>query len=456
MPSKKSRREPDRPELAWCDEDGQIHFRPHAGQMRAWDSKARFILVLAGSQSGKTSFGPHWLLREIHRCGPGDYLVVAPTFQLMDKKARSELEKVFGRWAKLGKYIQQPTRKFVFSPAGEERVHGRYDPDNPTVVHFGYADDPESLESMTCKAAWLDEAGQKKFRQGSWEAIQRRLSLAAKYGGGRALLTTTPYDLGWLKTEIHDRWLKGDPDYDVVNFPSIINPNFSQEEYDRARKVLPAWKFDLFYKGIFTRPAGLIYDSFDPDTHVVPRFDVPPTWQRWVGLDFGGINTVGVFFAQDPASKLWYAYREYAGGKRRVREHVQAICHGEPFMPSAVGGNRAEGNWRDEFREHGMFVHECPIVDVEVGIQRVWTAHRLGVLRVFDDLKGYLDQKASYSRVVDDKGNLTSEIDDKGDFHFMDAERYAAGRIFNVAFSAGRRRALGVEHVREVDRFVVR
>src|SRR5512140_626244 len=53
------------------------HFHP--GQLQAWNSTARFIAVLAGAQGGKTSFGPHWLLREIVRCGPGDYLIVTPS-----------------------------------------------------------------------------------------------------------------------------------------------------------------------------------------------------------------------------------------------------------------------------------------------------------------------------------------------------------------------------------------
>jgi hypothetical protein len=399
-----------------------------------------------------TSFGPHWLYREIRMKGPGDYLVVTPTFQLLQKKALPEFQKLFQRWLKLGKYIQNPSRQFEFSWEGERRTHGdKADRDKPTVVHFGYADDPESLESMTSKAAWLDEAGQKRFRHNSWEAIQRRLAIHE----GRALLTTTPYDLGWLKTEVHDRWVAGDTDYDVINFESVVNPNFSREEFERQRRTLPSWKFDLFYRGIFTKPAGLIYDSFLREHHCVKRFEIPRTWQRWVGIDFGGVNTAAVFYAQDPGSKLWYAYREYHAGKKRIKEHVEAIKHGEPFTPIAVGGNRAEGQWRDEFGQHGMFVHECPIIDVEVGIQRVWSAHRLGVLRVFDDLKGYLDQKASYSRETDDKGNQTDEIANKGDYHFMDAERYFAGKVFNSSYSLAPRRPVGGGSVRVIENYRV-
>jgi hypothetical protein len=53
----------------------------------------------------------------------------------------------------------------------------------------------------------------------------------------------------------------------------------------------------MFYRAMFSRPAGLIYDCLDPKRHKVPRFTIPPTWHRMLGIDFGGINTSGIFLA---------------------------------------------------------------------------------------------------------------------------------------------------------------
>jgi len=84
----------------------------------------------------------------------------------------------------------------------------------------------------------------------------------------------------------------------------------------------------MFYRAMFSRPAGLIYDCFDPKRHKVPRFTIPPNWHRMLGLDFGGINTSGIFLAEDPISKILYAYREYrpykhgGGGTRTARQHA--------------------------------------------------------------------------------------------------------------------------------------
>jgi hypothetical protein len=140
---------------------------------------------------------------------------------------------------------------FTFNSSGEAWAFGA--PQHaPTQIFFGHATDSESLESATAKAAWLDEAGQKKFRLGSWEAILRRLSIHE----GRALITTTPYDLGWLKQLLWDPWQdakRNHPLIDVIRFDSIQNPAFPRRELERARDTLPGWKFDLFYRAISGR-----------------------------------------------------------------------------------------------------------------------------------------------------------------------------------------------------------
>lgn len=424
-------------DLAEITTDGRLRLHFHRGQAQAWQSEKRFIGVIAGTQGGKTSFGPHWLYREIQRRGPGDYLVVTPTFALLEKKALPEFLKLFARWLKLGTYVASPVRKFTFSEDGAKRTFGTYDPDNPTTIFFGYAADPESLESATAKAAWLDEAGQKTFKLGSWEAILRRLSIAQ----GRALITTTPYDLGWLKQQIFDKANAGDSDYDIVRFDSTENPNFPQDEFERARRDLPGWKFDLFYRGIFTRPAGMIYDSFvddyAPRGHKVKPFAIPDHWPRALGLDFGGVNTAGVFLAQELSGRAntptgrWFLYREYKAGGRTAKQHAQNLLDGEPGIPTTVGGSHSEGQWRDEFRAGGLPVMEPPIKDVEVGIDRVYGVHARGELLVFDTCTGYLEQKLSYSRVLNDRGEPTEEIEDKRTFHFLDAERYIVAHLFS-------------------------
>ena len=411
------------------DPDGGLTLNLHPGQQRAYWSDARFILILAGTQSGKTSIGPAWLFREMQRRGPGDYLIGSPTFPLMEIKVIPEFKRFFQKLMNLGDYVGSPLRKFTLNRHGNKILFGTEEPGEETHIYFGYGSDPDSLESATYKAAWLDEAGQKKFKLASWEAILRRLSIAM----GRVLITTTPYTLGWLKTELHDRAVE-DPDIALVNFPSIANPLFRREEWERAKRDLPAWKFNMFYRGVFDRPAGLIYGIFDRKRHTMPRFAIPESWPRLVGTDFGGVNTAAVFLAeeQDQAgtpSGRYIAYREYLHGGRTAKQHATALLEDESRIPTAVGGAKSEGQWRDEFAEGGLPIHEPPISDVEVGIDRVHALLATDRLVIFGDLAGTLDQLESYSRKLDERGEPTEEIEDKAAYHYLDALRYISAYL---------------------------
>ncbi len=407
--------------------DGGLELHLHRHQWRAWDSTKRFILVLAGTQAGKTSYGPLWLWREIRRCGPGDYLVVTPTFPLLEKKALPEFKRLFEQVLQLGRYVAGAVKTFTFSPAGEIRTFGA-EQETPTQVFFGHAQDPDSLESATAKAAWLDECGQKKFKLDSWQAILRRLSIHM----GRVLMTTTPYNLGWLKQKVWDPWHAAGgkhPEIDVIRFRSIDNPAFPKAEYERARRDMQRWKFDMFYNALFTRPAGMIYDCFDEDIHVVPRFAIPDRWPRYLGLDFGGVNTAGVFIAEEPGTSNLYMYRQYKAGGRTAKQHTGYLLEGELMRPQAVGGAKSEGQWRDEFRAAGLPIHEPSISDVEVGINRVYGVLARKELRIFSDLDMVLDEIASYSRKLDDMSEPTEEIENKNEYHLLDATRYIIGRL---------------------------
>lgn len=402
---------------------GGVRFRFHRSQAKAMKSEARFVCVVAGNQSGKTCIGPPWLYREIKRRGPGDYLVVSPTYKLLSKKALPEFLRLFETALDLGRY-NKTDHVFLISKKGEIELFGEVQ-DTPTVIFFGYAEDPESLESATAKAAWLDEAGQRKFKLGSWQAILRRLGIHE----GRILITTTPYDLGWLKTKLYDPWKSGEPLIEWINFESRDNPLFPTTEWERAKRDLPAWKFDLMYRGLLTRPAGVIFDNFDPDRDTVKPFKVDARWARFIGLDFGGVNTVALFYANPPGSDVFFLYREYKAGRRTAAEHVEAILKGEPFPFLAAGGAKSEDQWRNEFAAAGLGIEGPEFADVEVGIDRVYGFHARRRIRVFETCEGYLEEKATYRRALDANDQPTTTIEDKSSFHFMDAERYILSHL---------------------------
>lgn len=390
----------------------------HPGQTQTWDSKARFPVMLSGSQGGKTSFGPHWLKREIDEKGPGDYLAVTASFPLLKNKMITEFLRVFDHLYGLGTYKDSDK---IF-----EYFYDKSNPSAPrTRVIFASAANPESIESATAKAAWLDELGQKQFRLGSWEAINRRLAIHQ----GRALITTTPYGLGWQKTEIYDRWLDGDEDFEVIQFDSTMNPSFSEAEFARARRILPSWKFDLFYRGRFARPIGLIYDCFE--TRIRRPWNKPPKdWPCYVGHDFGPNNTAALWFAQDPTTGFLYVYREYLAGGLSSAGHAAKfieLSEGENIMRRVGGQATQEDGYRDAFTAAGWPIVAPSLSAVSAGIDRVYGWFKTQRIFVFDDLLETLDDLETYSYKLDEKYLPTEEIENKQDFHLLDAMRYGLG-----------------------------
>ena len=354
-------------------------------------------------------------------------MVVTPTFPLLDVKALPALVDLLSGRLGVGRYVSSPTRKFIFSDEGARRTFGdRYDPYIQTRVLFGYAADSESLESATAKAAWLDEAGQKKFRVASWQAIRRRLSIAQ----GRILITTSLYNLGWLKDKVFDRYRAGDKEIEVVVFDSTENPSFPVEEFERARRDMPAWQFNMMYRAKFETPPGLIYDCVDASVQKIPRIVIPATWRRYIGLDFGEVNMAASFWAEQPETRHLYCYRTYHEKRSSVSSHVRAMLHGElAALAYCVGGSKSENEWRDEFKGAGLPVRKPKISDVEVGISAAYAVWQKREAFAFDDLDEFWDELSTYSRAVDESGNVRMEIEDKEQYHLLDTMRYLLSDI---------------------------
>ena len=403
--------------------EGKYILNLHPGQTQAWESMARYPVMSAGTQSGKTCFEPDWLRREINRCGEGDYLAVTATFPLLEKKMLPEFLFVFETAFKLGEYkAAKNLIQFHHVPGGASQVKVI----DSTRIMFGSGNKPESIESATAKAAIADEAGQNDFLLGSWEAIQRRLSL----NRGRCLFGTTLYNSGWFVQDVYDKASKGIEGYELIQFDSIMNPTFPREEYYEQEAKLPKWKFFMFYKGKFLRPAGQVYDSFDPAICKIPRFTIPKSWLIYVGHDFGSANPAALFFAQDPATGIFYAFQEYLPGQgRSTYNHVEEfkkITQGYNVVKRVGGNLTTEEGWRNDFTSHGwpIAAPKDNLKRIDDQVQRVYALNKLNRVMVFDDLHAYLDEKLSFSHPLDEKYQPMEGYEDEKKYHLLAAERY--------------------------------
>jgi len=386
---------------------------------------------VAGTQGGKTSFGPWWLWREIEWRGSGDYIAVTATFDLFKLKMLPEIRTVFEHVLKIGRYWAGDGVIEIRNPqTGKFEAKRASDPMWARII-LRSAAAGGGLESATAKGAWLDECGQDTFTIDTWDAVQRRLSIAQ----GRVFAGTTPYNLGWLKTEIVDQAAR-DPNIDVITFASIENPLFPKSEFEARRDKMPAWKFNMFYRGLFERPAGLIYGDFidkprEHGGHKVTPFDLPTDWPRYVGVDPGAIHTAMIWLAHDTENDLFYLYRESLQGEKSTPQHavgaaLKAHLHGERVIMWYVG-QKSELQTRLDWQQAGiMNVSEPSIHEVEGGIDRVIRLLKQKRLYIFDDCRGVLDEIGRYGRVLDAAGEPTEKIKDKDTYHRLDALRYAA------------------------------
>ncbi len=424
--------------------EGRLNLRFHDGQMRTWDATARFVFMMSGSQSGKTSFGPHWLHRECQRAAEGlhneplgDFLAVTSTYDQFKLKMLPEMLAVFVEILDIGRYwagsrVLELREGLV--PSGKLWAAKADDPMWGRII-LRSAEAASGLEAATAKAAWLDEVGQPEFTRAAWDAVLRRLALYR----GRLLGTTTIYNAGWMKSEIYDRWKAGDKNYDVIQFDSTLNPTFSREEFEFQRERMPSWKFNMFYRGRYDRPAGLVYGNFDSAACVIDRFPIPDNWLWFVGHDFGGRNPAILAFAQDPGTGLLYAAYEYMPDEVGVFDQVQKLK--AEFKGRIVikrqGGSHQEDGWRGDYTSKGWPIAEPPITDVAVGISRVWAFHQRNAIMVFRDMVRYIDELTSYSYKMGDGDTVLDEIEDKSRFHLQDCSRAILCGFQADAWSSG-------------------
>lgn len=430
--------------------EGYIHsedlqpLKFHRAQDITYNSNKRLIGMIAGTQGGKTSFGPHWLYKEIKLRNGGDFIAVTSSYDLFKLKMLPSMIAVFEGIYGIGRYwtgdriieIKNPDTGEFMAKKVSDRMWAR--------IILRSAEATSGLESSTAKGAWLDEAGQPNFTIDAYRAIRRRLTL----NKGRILFTTTLYQLGWLTSEIIDpatdtgntsfeyvnqaeieHTISEDANTEIIQFDSILNPLFPIEEYEEMKAKLPDDVFQMQYRGRKAKRRFLIYDCFNREINTCPPFYVSDEWKKFVGVDFGSVHTAAVFCAENPETKQLFIYKEYLDGGKLISGHAQSLLNGLHNFRGAFGGARNEDQWRSEFGKHGFPIQPPETNDVEIGIERVYAQIKLGNVIVFNTCNKLLSEIDKYRRRRNDSGDALEEIENKNDFHMLDSLRYVVATM---------------------------
>lgn len=283
------------------------YYPMHEAQAKAYNSQARFTAAIAGTGGGKTVIGPLWLSRQIQRVGKkGLYMVVAPTYRVLNRATVPTMVSTFMDTDLQGVY---------------KETKGYYElPHGLGVVWCQGADNPEALEGGQFDGIWIDEGGQIRYQ--AWVALQKRT------GQKRApiFITTTPYGKNWLFTQFFSNYLKNDPDYCVVQWSSVANPEYPKEEYDRAHRTMSPERAAMEYDGQFSGMKGLVYPTLDTClVDLNPEEILKKSGKIRGGIDFGWNDPfAAVCGLLDRDDILWIWYERYRS-ETPIETHAQSL-----------------------------------------------------------------------------------------------------------------------------------
>ena len=370
----------------------------------------RILAAIAGTGGGKTMTGYWWLHSRMEAYPGFTWGMAEPTYKMLD---RIILNSSDPDRPTLEQYLRNVGHHPVFSK-GEMIIRTDFG-----QLYLYTAENPNTMQGAPVKGFWLDEGGQMSLL--AHETALQRCSMMS----GQELITTTPYNLGWLLTEVVNKKGQG---IAVEQWKSIDRPGFPRQSYEYMRQRLPSWRFAMLYDAKFEKPAGLIYQAFNESVCVIDRFPIPKNWLIYVGHDFGADNPCALFYAQDPGTGNFFLFHEYLPGMGlSANEHVinlKRIVEGCNVIKRVGGSKAGEDDSRQLYTVHGWPINEPKIGKVEPRIDKVTGLHQLNKVFTFRDMSHYLDEKRTFSRKLNEAGEVTLEIENETRFHCMSAEQY--------------------------------
>ncbi len=371
-----------------------IHAKLLPYQKRCLFSQKPYVALIGGTGSGKTFLLPYLLFYKMCQYPGEEFIVSAPTREMLKRNPLKTIKQ----------FLDHYNIAYELNKADLE-LQIEY---GLGTVYFISAETPDRLQGLHPKCIFGDEAG--LYSMLWWEtAVQRR---ALKQG--QIFLLTTPYSMNWLKTEVWDRAMAGDQDFHIENPISTDNPFYPVAEFERAKEMLPEWKFKMLFLGQFTRPAGLIYEDYELLTDV--RID--DSYFIFGGVDFGFNNPFAVLWIAEKAGEF-IVFEEFKqigltlDDIQKVLTKRKCVYYADPENKLALESLGAMGI--------DIRPAEKNVLD---GITYVQMLFKTKQLKIFKECKHVLDEINTYQWEVDRTGQILDKPRKSND-HLMDCLRYA-------------------------------
>lgn len=293
-------------------------------QQVAWEMSQRVDELLYGGSAGpgKTEFAL-WYADHTCRSWPGVRV-------LMLRNSFPELQRsiIQRSWGRVRPIVGDVTAEYK---AGVKEW--RYS--NGSAIEFGFCDTLASASrylSAEYGAVIADESTQLM-----WDALEMlrsriRVSRKLRKSGFNPILILCsnpggvshaehlaryvhPTDYGHSVVQVPDDPENPHLGHRTVGFvPALVsdNPHIDPAYVKNLQAITDPVRRAQLLNGDWDSFEGRYFGAFNPELHVCPPFEIPPTWPRWRGLDWGFTAPACVgWLAWDPARRQIHVYREF-------------------------------------------------------------------------------------------------------------------------------------------------
>lgn len=420
-------------------------------QIDFWESEARTPAMVGAARLGKTMTGAGKMLANVLRHQTNG-LIIGPTWRQTEDIALAELLKILPRelvYLTADGGVFHHTRQLVQLLDLKALAKGEKKPG--PVIHCRSGEDPKAIYGFTCGTVWQDEAAlqpEETFGAAVARCSDPPWQLFATFTpkGGRRNWANQKWALG-LKSPVEARrgvrYANPDPQSPAWNMIYTDNYKMSDEwrEMQETNIGLDTAYGRQELLGEVVDFAGLVFDMFDPKTHVK---QMPEEFVRVAGgIDraaLGGTTAIKVIGLM-PSGRV-YSFFEW-GKQHADISDIASVCSSLMVDPRCRGivfhmDPHPQGEVEIASLQHwGIPVMRAAKKDqLDPGIRLMWSYLRVKA----DGLPGYFISPACPQTIAEYQswcyvegrggGMISYEDVERRGKDFIDAERYAFMGLF--------------------------
>ena len=200
---------------------------------------------------------------------------------------------------------------------------------NGSRIYMNGLDKPQNLLSDFFDAAFVNQAELVSFD--TWDELTARVS-------ERAGTLPIAFLLGDCNPSTPNHWIRqqtkaGKLTYFEMTFrdnPEIYDQQTGELTESGKRRVqrlqnLEGLRYKRGYEGKWEAGEGLVFDTFQPEVHIVDNFTVSSKWARYLSIDWGFRNPSScIWWARSPDDRI-YAYKEIYKTKLTKPDFIRMI-----------------------------------------------------------------------------------------------------------------------------------